>query len=222
MFEHRTKPPLLALTPEMAQNDPTTFKALALETLEAKSVLGAQLWKFGMESGIIHPNRVSLDTTTWVSRSGAQGDIVLGTQPIDRATKDRAMFHGERFTYPEEVSYKLLHEAAHSFLFLVHGLEEVEPLRRAASGIREQSGGERGLTALGSLEFYRGENKVTEDTVELMTMYAWDPAYMAEFAVFLTDPQRADVRSKVGLVTLGDSRIIYDLVSQAVDGALAS
>ena len=222
MFEQRTKPQSQALSPEMAKSDPASFKALALETLGAKSVLGAQLWSFGVNNGLIHPDKISLDTTTWVSRSGAQGDIVLGTQPIDQKTKDRVMFHGERFSYPEEVSYKLLHEAAHSFLFLVQGLETVEPLRRAASGVREQSGGNRGLTALGSLDFYKGERKVTEDTVELMTMYAWDPAYMAEFATFLADPQQSSVRNEVGLVTLGNSKVIYDLVSRAVDGALAA
>lgn len=209
------------LEPELATSDPEAFKRLAIKSIGERSVLGDDIWQHVVAAGVVRPEKVSLDTATWVSRSNARGDITIGTQPVDAVTKDKVMFRNESLTYPDEIAYKVLHEAMHSFLFLVQSSDEAKPLRRAAAEVRNRYSGIVGLTALGSLDFYSGESKVTEDTTELMTMYAWDPALMAEYAVFLGDPSQKKTRDRTGLVAISGSAVLYDLVAQAVDGNLA-
>lgn len=223
MLEHRTRHRPPTLSPELAAQDPDQFKILCLENLGQRSALGAKVWNFGVDHGVIRPETLSVDPTTWVSRSSAQGNITVGAQPMSEAVKNRVMFHGERFSYPDEVAYKLLHESAHSFLFLIQHSEQAQSLMRTAANIRRSSNGQRGLTALGSLDHYQGDSKVIEDATEIMTMYAWNPDYMAEFTGFLANPSQASAREAVGLISLSqkDSRMLYGLARDAVEEGLA-
>jgi len=86
------------------------------------------------------------------------------------------------------------------------------------------SEGRRGLTALGSLDFYKGDAKQIEDTTELMTMYAWSPEYAREFTDFLAHPDYKSVRRDVGLanMSVGASEHLYGTMTRAVDENLAT
>jgi hypothetical protein len=136
---------------------------------------------------------------------------------MNESTKDRLLFHAERFSYPQEVAYRLLHEAVHSYLFLSQNSSAGENLLRATTNVRRATGGEQGLSALGSLDFYRGDDKIIEDATELITMYAWSPGYASEFTEFLASPDHAKTRNEVGLVSMATSKPLLGIIARAVE-----
>lgn len=215
---YRTPP--IGLSHELAVQNPERFGQLAIAQLADSSVLGPQVWNFTVNKSVVVPDRLSIDPTTWVSRSNAKGYIKLGAQPMEAPTKDRILYRSEGFSYPDEVSYRLLHETTHSFLFLTQKLETTRRLMRLTADVRGATQGASGLTALGSLSFYEGDAKIIEDTTELMTMYAWDPGYARKFANFLATAENWADRDKVGLVTISDPDPVYNTLRDAVETGL--
>ena len=185
-------------TYNLARRNPDKFKVRTLKHLARASVHGAQIWNYTLDRGVVEYAKLTVNPNTWVSNSRATGGIALGAQPMDAATKERIHFHGERFPYADEVSYRLLHEATHSFLYTTQHSTATRSLLRTVIDVRGMSEGRRGLTALGSLDFYKGDAKQIEDTTELMTMYAWSPEYAREFTDFLAHPDYKSVRRDVG------------------------
>ncbi len=116
----------------------------------------------------------------------------------------------------------LLHETTHSFLFLTQQSESTQRLLQLVTDVRGATEGVKGLTALGSLDFYKGDKKIVEDTTELMTMYAWDPDYAEEFTDFLAQPEARLVRNRVGLVSVSNSAPIFEILSAAVEQNIAA
>lgn len=136
--------------------------------------------------------------------------------------KKRVMFKDASFYYAREIGYKILHEVAHGFVYTTQESEGMKSLLTATTSVRNATNGRFGLSALGSLDYYRGYKKVIEDTVELVTMYGWSPEYFAEYLAFLADPAQEATRQSVGLVTMAEPTILYELVENAVLGNLNS
>lgn len=204
------------LTPALASNNPEAYKACALQAVGRFSIYGAAVWNYVLENGSITPDGVAIDSSTWVSRSNGAGTMTIGTQPMPAAMKERVMFHSERFDYPREVSYRLLHETDHGFVYLTQRTPAMRRLLTATTSVRDTTSGKLGLSALGSLDFYQGDKKVIEDTTELVTMYGWNPEYLAEFVAFLASPSQEAIRQSVGLATMTQPDLIYNLVEEAV------
>lgn len=205
------------LTYELSRMNPEAFKASAVASLGKYSVFGANVWHYPYSLGEQSPARLQLDTTSWQSRNDAAGSITLGTQPMGDALKDHLFFDGDSFDYAHEISYRLLHERAHSFLYFIQDTPSGTALIRAVENIREKTSGRLGLSALGSLDHYQGQQKVAEDATELITMHAWNPRYASDFMQFLADPDYSAVRREAGLVSLGSPEVLTGIVARAVE-----
>src|SRR6266568_5747335 len=178
----------------LSERDPETFKGAVLEHLGRTSAMGALVWNHLVDARVVVPDRFTLNSRDWVSHSRGAGDIELGTKPMDPATKERLLFQDSSFTYPDEVAYRLNHEAAHGLYFLSQREGATRELVELVRAARESAGGQRGLTALGSSGYYHGQDKFLEDTTELMAMHTWDPQYLAEYLRFLGDPMFESIR----------------------------
>lgn len=130
------------------------------------------------------------------------------------------MFHPERFSYKDEVTWRELHEITHKFLFDTADTPSMDNLTDVTFGLRDDSQGRRGLSGLGSLPHYRGAYKACEDTVELLTMYAYDPGLLAEFTTFLADRRTDGIKEQIGLSPLDTSSA--DGLYYAVEAAVTS
>lgn len=143
-----------------------------------RSSLGAEVWNLVVDEQLVKPDAIVIDPSTWVSQSSANDFLRLGVRPMSQQEKERIFFHAERFTYEDEVAYRLLHETCHSLLFSTQDRPATRQLMRLAANIRRASRGQEGLTALGSLDYYGTvDHKIIEDTAELVTMQAWSPDY---------------------------------------------
>ncbi len=218
-------PPPDELSFELSKANPEAFAAGVIEHMGRVSIYGAQIWNFVQEANGAYTNRVAIDPTTWVSCNEAEDGITLGSEPMPASAKNKILFHDERFTYADEVAYRLLHEVNHSFLFLIQSSEGGQALLQAAQATREATDGNLGLTALGSLDYYKAQGvrtQLIEDSVEFMNMFAWEPGYASEFTDFLADPSMSPVRDEVGLVTLsqGNEHVLLDIAKRAVEGNL--
>jgi len=134
--------------------------------------------------------------------------------------KEQVTFHPERFSYQDEITRRWLHEVNHKFLFDTADTPSVDSLTDVTFALRGDSQGRRGLSGLGSLPHFRGAYKAREDTVELLTMYAYDPGFLAEFTTFLADRKTDDIKERVGLSPLDTSSA--DALYYAVEAAVTS
>jgi hypothetical protein len=208
------------LTHELSMNEPKVYNALLFKSLGERSCYGALA---AMRNDISSENiddHVALDPNNFHSESLGGGFFVVGTQPMSPPIKSRLLFQDERFTYPDEATYRFTHELMHPLLADAQHHATVRALTAAAMKIRDNSDGALGLTTLGSLDHYEGDKKVTEDATELMTMFAWSPDYFEEYANFLANPKAVDLRRKLGLVSLSENTVLYDIVSSASEAAL--
>jgi len=216
----------MALTFELARTNREQFGIEAIHALGQQSLHGAQLWNHTVREGTRRwhrPLHLSVNEDSWVSHgNAASGAIVLGAQPMAPAEKRRLIFREERFPYPREIAYRLLHEIVHFYFAMAEddATPAVQGLVAAVSEVRGQYGGQRGLSALGSMPFYSGHHKLIEDATELMTMFTWDPAYFSEYCQFLADPAYEGVRHSNGLATIYQPDALHEIVAATVEPAL--
>jgi hypothetical protein len=209
-----------AVTHELSRTDPGRFRDQAFESVIKETMFGGAILKRAVSHGL-HPQRTTIDPRSFYSISNAHdGIITLGTAPLPPDLKDQVTFHAERFSYKDEVKWRLLHEVSHKLLFDTADTPSVGKLEDMANACRLDSQGHRGLSGLGSLQHYRGGHKAREDMVELMTMYAYDPGYLAEFTTFLGDRRVDGVKEQVGLSPL--SPAAADALYYAVEAAVTA
>jgi hypothetical protein len=205
------------LTPELAKRNPETFKQGVVEHLGTTTELGAAAWNLSIDQGTVKPPLFELNTDTWVSGSSGSGRLVLGTAPMPASEKERYLFEGEQLSYEDEVSRRLLHELGHGGLFLTQRDPHMGKLRQTTIGICRQTGGEQGLSAIGSHPFYRTpEVKGDEDAVELITMYMKGEGHLHDYLAFLRNPRYRAVIESHGLVMVEDSGYLREVVENAV------
>lgn len=189
------------LSPELAKYDPEAFKQGAVEHLGTTTELGAAAWNLSIDHGTVKPPLYRLDTKTWVSQSSGSGNLILGTSPMTEAEKERYLFEGERLSYADEVTRRLLHELGHGGVFLAQNDPHMRSLLQSATDVRLQTDGERGLSAIGSHDFYKTPfDKAVEDTVELLTMRMERQDRLHDYLAFLSDPRYQAVIESHGLI----------------------
>ncbi len=210
------------ITLELAQNDPDSFKSEVLQHMVTTTELGALAWNLGINNGTVDPSRFELNTHSWVSQSNGAGRLVLGTQPMSMAEKNRLIFHGERLSYLDEVSRRLLHELGHGALFLAQRDTNMHTVRELTHSVRVQTGNTLGLSALGSVSFYETPNdKSIEDTTELLTMRMVGKDHFDDYMALLRDPQYEATRASSGIITLEDTDYLADTVNEALSEAFS-
>jgi hypothetical protein len=205
------------LSPEFAKRNPEAFKQGIVEHMGATTELGAAAWNLSIDQGTVKPPLFELNTDTWVSQSSGSGRLILGTAPMSPAEKEKYLFEGEQLSYPDEVSRRLLHELGHSGLFLAQRDPQTRELWQAAAGLRRQTSGEQGLSAIGSHPFYDTvADKGIEDTVELITMRMEGANHLHDYLAFLADPRYQAVIESHGLAMVEDSDYLREAVEKAV------
>ena len=210
------------VTPELARNDPDSFKSEVLQHMGDTTELGALAWNLGINNGTVDLSRFELNTHSWVSQSNGAGHLVLGTQPMSEGEKSRLLFHGERLSYLHEVSRRLLHELGHGVLFLAQQDKNMHALHVLTRSGRVQTENERGLSALGSIPFYETLNdKAIEDTTELLTMRMVGEDHFNDYLAFLRDPRYEVARTSSGIITLENTDYLADTVNEALSEALS-
>jgi hypothetical protein len=211
---HRVSP---ELSHDLARTDPERFRDRAIGRMAERSKYGLQIMGVTMRGGAVRPENIQVDPSSWASFSNGLGILRLGAAPMPPDMKDRMIFHAERFSYADEVAYKLLHEFLHSYVYLNQHDSANTRLNTAISSIREASDGARGITGVGSHPHYQGKKaKVIEDLTEIQTMYAWDPNYAREFVDFLADPTFESERNRIGLQGVGSPDVLFGLIEDAV------
>lgn len=207
------------LTPQLAQDSPEDFKAEVIEGLPCRSKYGAHLWSTVCRSGMIQIGNLHIESDTWVSRSNArEGYIHLGTQPLPKEQRERLLFDDAHIGYEDEVTMRLLHEVGHLFeaARISTGSDRIQDLLKTARSIRRVNQ-HLGLTAIGSLPFYGDDMRYHEDTAELLSMYAFNPAYLRRYCDFLGNPNNATTLNPVGVTVVpGYSAELFELVQSAV------
>ncbi len=210
------------VTPELAHNDPDSFKSEMLRHMGATTELGALAWNLGINAGTVDPARFELNTRSWVSQSNGAGRLVLGTQPMSESEKSRLLFRGEGLSYPDEMSRRLLHELGHGVLFLAQRDIHMHALRELTHSVRVQTGNVRGLSALGSMSFYETPNdKSIEDTTELLTMRMVGEGHFDDYMALLRDPRYEAARASSEVITLADTDYLADIVNEALSEAFS-
>jgi hypothetical protein len=209
-----------ALSYELSRTDPDRFRDQVFESIIKDTAFGGAILQRTMRQGL-DPRRTIIDPSTFHSDSDAHtGVIRLGTAPMRPDFKAQVTFHPERFSYKDEVTWRGLHEVNHKLLFDTADTASMDALTDVTFGVRGNSRGRNGLSGLGSLPHYRGAYKAREDTVELLTMYAYDPGLLAEFTTFLADRRMDGVKEQVGLSSLDTSSA--DALYYAVEAAATS
>jgi len=212
--------PSNAISYELSRTNPDQFRDQVVESVIKDTTFGAAMLQRTMRQGL-DPRRTIIDPSTFLSGSNARtGAIRLGTMPMTPDFKDQVTFHPERFSYKDEVTWRLLHEVTHKFLFDAADTPSMDRLTDVTFGLRDSSQGHYGLSGLGSLPHYEGAYKAREDTVELLTMYAYDPGHLAEFTNFLADRRTDGVKERAGLTPLDSSSA--DALYLAVEAAVVN
>lgn len=185
------------LQPEDA-GDPEIFKRILHDDIGSRPVWGPVLNK--METLKLVPPLV-LNKDTWISYSSDRM-IRLGVMPTPEDIRKKVIFEGESFDYHDDISYKFGHELSHRLapmLGRIGGNEGFMNLFDVFVAMRRRNESGTGLTALGSMNFYKGQGGViqaTEDLVELLNMYMWDQNYFDRYLKFLASEELADMRVK--------------------------
>ena len=187
------------VTWEMSESTPERYTERVVGHL-ARQAFGGMVWNTVVAHEHNLPREIMLDTASWMSQSHDKG-ITIGTKSMTPSEKKRLMFREERFSYTDEVTYRLLHEVAHRFNFHTQDSRGVQDLLALNKEQREQNG-PKGLTVLGSLDYYRESHRFIEDSAELVAMYAWDPGYLAEYTNFLANPDYGRLHSTLNLQSL--------------------
>lgn len=210
-----------SLTPDQAKQRPDEFKAAALQHMAETTELGARAWNAGVNSGTVKLSRFELNTDAWHSQSNGAGRLILGTEPMSPSERARLLYRGDRLEYADEVTLRLLHELGHGALYLARSESNMNQLLRLATDIRVATGGELGLSALGSHPFYRDpiQDKAVEDTAELLRKRMKSRDHLVDYTNFLSDPRFDKLRREHGVAGLDDAGFLAELTDNALEEA---
>ncbi len=199
------------LTPDLARSSPDIFKRKLLDTLRATTQWSGKVWRTLEEQGVVSRNSLSLRPDTWVSntRETSEPDgrktrlIELGIAPIPSELAAKILFLYERFEGNAGLTYRFSHEIHHA---VASGAASSPTpafanLHNIAHDIRAKSP-ESGLSALGSLPFYKEKGVVTqttEDVVEMLNMFSIGEQYFQNYLDFLANPTQESLRTNAHL-----------------------
>ena len=222
------------LSSEMATENPELYKSLLLETLKTKSQLSYSFWQYLIKEGLANAD-IELNDQNYISESTERG-ITMGTLPLPENLKKVVMFEEESFgNYETEKAYLLSHEISHKIAALIGTSEKGERFNNLyTTVINFRKTGGKGLSGLGSLDFYKrtdkrktaeenaqiqAETQAREDLTELLNMYLWNPDYFKRFVEFLADPKFKNIRKKLDIHSLSKeaSEHVFKLISESVE-----
>jgi hypothetical protein len=197
------------LTHELSYTNPDVFRDRLVRSVATNTMFGGQVLTRAMGYGS-DPRRMVFDPRRVYSATDiASGDIRLGTAPMPADLRDKVMFRDDRFTYQDEMTWRYMHELLHVVLERTADTPSMDALTDAVFNTRGSAYGQYGLSGLGSLDYYQGQYKAREDTVELLTMYAYDPGMLAEYTNFLADESVMPALGDYGLIPLDPSNADY-------------
>lgn len=208
------------LTPDFARSNEPAYRAQIIALYDdfcEGAMTGSQIISKLKTDGTL--TEVKIDPTTWIGKAD-HGDITLGIAPVDPKIRERIVFEDKNFTGDREVLYRLSHELSH---FIGPAIERVMPRhlgRIYGAIIHSRSKTGRGLSALGSLDYYKSNGaklQAHEDITELMNMYLIDPAYLKRFLVFMITSDDA-VLKRLGLmnINLDTAKFIFDTIESGI------
>lgn len=211
------------MTPELAKSNPELFRSRLIATVKHGTTLGGAVWDALERRGILSPQKVRLDTSSWISETiFATGDIKFGTARMSTDMRQKVIFEDHNFAGEREYTYRAMHEVTHHLHPKLFGALKYKNRTKDASSITfyntivDMRKHGVGLSSLGSLDFYRGRGageQAEEDHVELMNMFAIDPAYLQRYLAFLCDPTHASFRTRNNLITLDAATAKHVLAS---------
>ncbi len=146
-------------SPELAAENPELYKGLLLETLKTKSQLSHSFWQYLIKEGLADAD-IELDNQNYISESTEKG-ITMGTLPLPEKLKEAVMFEEESFSdYETEKAYLLSHEISHKIAALIGTSEKGERFNNLYTNVVNfRKTGGKGLSGLGSLDFYKRIDK---------------------------------------------------------------
>lgn len=180
------------LTAELAVRDPETYKNILFAGLRAETKLAGSVWDYYVQKGVFDERTIVLEPNTWTgeTRQRANSDaftIRLGTEPLSKKQKRKLIFSGSPI---DDKSYLLSHEISH--VLGGDATAQIKKARNVYQTLTEMRQSGRGLSALGSLDFYAAigpAEQAKEDLVELFNMYLISPAYLKAYLAYLSDPK---------------------------------
>ncbi len=213
------------LSPDLARQDPETFKDSLLNSLEIEHPVARTAWERSVERGDVSLKRLRVDPNSWIGiYRHSERTITLGVQPLPDNIKEQVLFDHQTFDYKKQVIYRLSHEAAHPVIFAMGDtIPEVNQIYSALTAQRAATG--RGLSGLGSLAIYRNEGpevQALEDLTELVNMYMLDPRKFTRYLNFLQNPLFAAVRDRLDISELDNDtrKVLADTVTRIVSASI--
>lgn len=212
------------LTPELARTNPELFQQKLLEYLEQKSPKAKKLWDYVIRRGGTS-SKIIFDATRWSAslNMGEDHAIRIGTQPIPPEKKRHILYDDRKFTYPNQLAYKLTHELSHALYEYINRDTNGQDrnfldLLDIARVLRERHPDTpRGLTSLASFDTYQeGYDKRREDITELIASYLWKPEQLQGHLKFLAT-QPDEELARLGMAKIDNPNVIYDKISAMVD-----
>ena len=210
---------MIELSPCFAAIEPHGYRDELISGLSRRSKFGKQLWQAVVQAGNVSLENVHVDASGWGSRSNAQrGDIHLGAQPLPKGNREQLIFNDKAISYDQEVSLRFLHELGHLFEAsrINAGSDSIENLLQTTQAVRRVNQ-DLGLSAVGSLSFYKPDMKFREDSSELIAMYAFDPDYLRSFLSYVDDSTKSAELNGVGITSIpGYGNDLFALVHDTV------
>lgn len=209
----------LPISVERARHDPISFKQAIFGDIGDKHPLANRAWQLVCARSNTSIETVTINTQTWIGHSDSENGIVLGVAPIPADIKATLLFEDQSFDYQNSVVYRLIHEITHKFVAFAKHPQMFNSLFESMKQMRGQKPAS-GLTALGSLNFYRNlspEVQAKEDVVELVAMQLWNPQYLSRYLQFLTEP--SSELEKIGLrkISTASRDNLGNIISKSVD-----
>jgi len=215
------------LTLDLAHSNPKEFKQSALQMLKEKYPHVYEVWQKLCDEGLMNIDRLSFPSETWTGEADlTKKHIIVDAQQSPQDIKYR-IFEDQRFSYQDEIIYKLSHEISHH-LTLSQILNDkdrrLSNLFESFLAIRQQNN-KLGFSALGSHQYYQGkgpEAQATEDLGELVNMYLQDPAYFKRYLDFISNPANENQIKKVGVLRISpeSAKNAFNVVESIVNNYL--
>lgn len=194
-----------------------------LERLKLGTKLSGAAWDHHVAQGKIDDRTLVLRPRTWVSdthsRPGTEKfNITMGTQPLTAEERERFIFETEL----DDKTYLLSHEISH--LFAAEAAAEIDKVGRLYQTVIAMRRAGKGLSSLGSLDFYKArggpEEQAREDMVELFNMHLIDPEYLARYLKFLSDARYSTTRARLDLFDIKPP--VAELINRTVADATST
>lgn len=186
----------------------------ALESIPETTVHGRAFLQRAMNYGWLNDIEAQ---DGWVSVSNVlRKSIRIGVGAIPETIRDKVAFGDP--SQDELLRHRIIHELGHFVIGYGYTYHEptVELLTQYMQAIRDETGDERGLSGIGSLQFYglNGVGRWNEDATDLFAEYVRDPRILERHLDYLSDGSRAEEHKAYGLYTLKpvDAGMVYDAV----------